>query len=145
MNNPLALNSETLESILQLPVKDLQYAQNAKLSVFDNLLKNADGENLTSSEMLKLNQVYQRAGQLVNGALRQQPENYRIGYNGAIMLARFGQVDAAIRLLEKLTLAAPNRAMFWYALAEMYAAQGRDAKASVAHKTAARLNPEWQP
>ncbi len=144
-NKPLVLNSETLERVLQLPVSHFQYAPNAKLAVLDSLLINANGKNQTSADLQKLNQVYQRAGQLVNEALRQQPENYRIRYNGAILLARFGQHDAAILLLEELTRAAPKRTAFWHTLAKMYAVQGRDENASRAHKMAVKLNPEWQP
>ncbi len=145
MNRPLALNSEALEGILQLPVSHLQYAHNAKLAVLDSLLTNADGENLTSSEKQRLNQVYQHAAQLLNETLRHQPEDYRIRYNGAILLARFGQHDAAIRLLEELTRAAPNRTVFWHTLADFYDIQGRNASASRARETAMNLNPEWQP
>ena len=145
MNRPLALNSEALEGILQLPVSHLQYAHNAKLAVLDSLLTTADGENLTSFEKQRLNQVYQRTGQLVNEALRYQPEDYRTRYNGAILLARFGQHDAAILLLEELTRAVPNRTVFWYTLAKFYDIQGRNASASRARETAMTLNPEWQP
>ncbi|MCP4009473.1 MAG: hypothetical protein GY726_08155, partial [Proteobacteria bacterium] len=145
MNNPLALNSRALGAILKLPESRLRYASNSKLAVFDNLLKNMGDESLDASKAQRVEQVFQRAGVLVNAALRDQPENYRIKYNGALLLARFGQHDLSIRLLEELTQASPNRTAFWYALAQVYAAQGRDEFAFRARETAATLNPDWKP
>ncbi len=145
MNNPLALDSKELGAILKLPDSRLRYANNSKLAVFDNLLKNVDDESLDAIKAQRVEQVFRRAGVLVNAALRDQPENYRIKYNGALLLARFGQYDLSIRLLEELTQASPNRTAFWYALAQVYAAQGRDEFAFRARETAATLNPDWKP
>ncbi len=145
MNQPLALNSEVLEEVLRQPESSLRYAQNAKLAVFDKILTNSSRTNTDALEQQTVERLFSRAGRLVNEALRQQPENYRIKYNGAMLLARLGQYDLSSRLLEELTLASPNRTAFWYALAQVYAAQGREESALAARKTAVRLNSDWKP
>lgn len=145
MNQPLALNSEVLEEVLRQPESSLRYAQNAKLAVFDKILTNSSRTNTDALEQQTVERLFSHAGRLVNEALRRQPENYRIKYNGAMLLARLGQYDLSSRLLEELTLAAPNRTAFWYALAQVYATQGREESALEARKTAARLNSDWNP
>jgi len=145
MNNPLALRGEELGEILKLPKSRLRYAHNSKLAVFDKLIRNAGGKTLNAGELQRVEQVFRQAVVLVNEALIHQPDNYRIKYNGAMLLARLGRFDLSIRMLEELTQASPNRTAFWHALAQLYAAQGRDEFAFRARETAINLNPDWKP
>ncbi len=145
MNNPLALGSKQLEDVLARPVASFRYAHNAKLVVLDAILTGTKGANLDAIDKQRLDKVIARAGWLVDDALSRQPGNYRIKYNGALLAARLGQYETAIRLLEELTQASPKRTAFWHVLAKMYAAQGRDKSALLAHQTAIKLNPDWKP
>ena len=145
MNQSMVLNSEVLDEVLRQSESSLRYAQNAKLAVFDKMLTISSSTNTGALEQQAVERLFLRAGRLVSEALRQQPENYRIKYNGAMLLARLGEYDLSSRLLEELTLASPNRTAFWYALAQVYAAQGREESALEARKMATKLNPEWNP
>jgi O-antigen ligase len=145
MKRPLASISVELEKILNQPIANLRYAQNAKLVVFDTLLTGVPEGDLTSIEAKNQKKVYLLAGILIDEALRQQPRNYRIKYNGAILLARLGHYDLAIRLMEELTQTLPNRTAFWHTLAQAYAEHDLTDSALKARKMAANLNPEWNP
>jgi O-antigen ligase len=145
MKRPLASISAGLEKILNQPIANLRYAQNAKLVVFDTLLTGIPERDLTAIEAKNQKNVYLLAGILIEEALLQQPKNYRIKYNGGLLLARLGHYDLAIRLLEELTQTLPNRTAFWHTLAQTYAEHDLNESAIKARETAANLNPEWDP
>ena len=145
MGHPMALHSQALSSVLKLDADDLIYAQNAKLAVFDQVLTSAGKRQLTGLEADQKDRVYKLAGKLASASLKQQPGNYRIKYNAALLLASMGNLELAIKLLEELTQASPKRTAFWYTLAKARAANGDLAGALMARVTAKSLNPDGEP
>lgn len=145
MSNPLALRSKELSDVLKQPPEDFIYAQNAKLAVLDQVLVYAGQRELTELETKRKEQTYKLAGELTTLSLTKQPRNFRIKYNAAVLLARTGNLELSIQLLEELTQASPNRTAFWYTLSKAYAANGMAEPALNAQQTAANLNPDWKP
>ncbi len=133
INQPRPLQSLSIQRLLRQPASDQTYAPNAKLAVFDQLLRDLNGQALDQQQTAAYEQLYLRAGTLVSRELLRQPRNARISYNGAMLLAYLGQYDLSIRLLESVLLSSPQRTIIWHRLGQVYDAAGQPEAARSAY------------
>ena len=141
MNRPLAGNDGGLMTVLATPVESMRYARTEKLAVFDNILRSAE-ESLSAAARER---VFQKAIELVDEASQAQPRDYRIRYNGALLLVQAGYADTGIERLEELAQDLPRRTVIWHTLSSLYSADGRHGASAYARQTANQLNPDWSP
>jgi len=142
INPPLAQQQNRVSHLLNVPPADLIYAQNAKLAVFDRLIRQKPGpENAVQTKAQQAG-LFQQAGVLVSNELHRQPRNARIRYNGAMLLGYTGQYEAAIQMLKMLLKESPQRTVFWGKLAKLYAITGNKEAEKQARLQQQILNPK---
>lgn len=139
------LGSEEFDQQIASLQNGKRYGRNARLAVCDTLLTKNLQRVLTPLEIKHQEQLFQLAGKLASEELIQQPRNYRIKYNASLLLARFGHYALARKLLEELSVAAPQRTVFWHSLAQVYAAMGDVEQVAAARSNIHKLNPDWKP
>lgn len=144
IDNPHMLGNKEFDVWLDQIKSGPRYGQNARLAVFDKLLLGGDETKHSETEAKNREQLFQQAGILISTELKRQPRNYRIRYNGGLLLARLGHYDLAIQQFERLTIDAPQRTVFWQALAQIYSASGDKNAAAKARDKALQLNPNWK-
>ena len=136
MAHPQALASHDLNTLLQAP--STRFGQNAKLAVMSKVLRQKlpKDQGLAQQQRAEVQQgaLFTAVGELVSIELARQPRNYRVQYNAAVLLTQLGHHGLAQKLFESLTLAAPQRTIFWQSLIRLYQATGQAEKAEAARK-----------
>lgn len=143
MSRPLADITLPLAEIRAQPGYSRRYASTERLAVYDSVLRRLLRAKPGSYPAPARERLVEMAVELIDAAIAAQPRDYRIRYNGAMLLLRVGAIDEAIGRLEKLAEELPQRTAFWGALAKLYAATGQRAAAVNAQRTALNLNPDW--
>lgn len=143
VKQPEMLANKEFENWFEQIKSGPRYGQNARLAVFDKLLVSKRKSGLGEIEVKNREQLFQQAGVLISTELERQPRNYRIRYNGGLLLARLGHYALAVKQFERLTRDAPERTVFWHALAQIYTASGDQNAAAKARAKALQLNPKW--
>ncbi len=145
MDTPEFLGQDAFNGWLLESQNTQRIGVNARLAVYDKLLVPTQGQALEEAASNNHALLFQQAGELISTELEHQPRNYRIRYNGSLLLARLGHYDLAIKLLKDLTQSAPQRTVFWHSLAQVHAAAGDETSAAKVRAIIQQLNPNWRP
>ena len=145
MDEPALLGQKAFNPWLERSQATQRIGVNAQLAVYDKLLIQPHVNALTEQAASNHVWLFQQTGELISGELERQSRNYRIKYNGSLLLARLGHYDLTINLLQELTRSAPQRTVFWHSLAQVHAAAGDETSAAKVRTIITQLNPNWRP